>query len=118
MRLFDALWSQLLLSIDWLTLRTTSFRGSDFKLGQLVELETAVIRMVEGCREKQRVLTMNGLSSRDAAMIQDLIVRQSGDAHLLVSLYQTQVTISQIQETQERLYKRGIHWCLFTMSDL
>ncbi|KAG0292399.1 hypothetical protein BGZ96_004146 [Linnemannia gamsii] len=117
-RLFDVMWSQLLISIDWLTLRTISFRGSDFKLGQLVELETAVIRTVERCREKQRVLKMNGLSSRDLAMVQDLIVRQGGDAHLLVSLYQTQVTMSQIEETQERLYKRGIHWCLFTMSDL
>jgi hypothetical protein len=118
MRLFDVQWSQLLISIDWLTLRNISFRGSDFKLGQLVELETAVIRMVERCREKQRVLTMNGLSDKDAAIVKDLIVRQGGNAHLLVSLYQTQVTMSQIQETQERLYKRGIHWCLFTMSDL
>ncbi|KAF9128183.1 hypothetical protein BG015_004392 [Linnemannia schmuckeri] len=118
MRLFDVQWSQLLTTIDWLTLRYISFRGSDFKLGQLVELEKVVTQMVERCREKQRVLSMNGLTSKDAAMVRDLMVRQGGGAHLLVSLYQTSVTMTQIQETQERLYKREIHWCLFTLSDL
>ncbi|KAF9538418.1 hypothetical protein EC957_006765 [Mortierella hygrophila] len=118
MRLFDVQWSQLLASLDWITLRHISFRGSDFKHGQLVELQTSVIQLVERCREKQRVLSLDGLSSRDAVMLTDLMVRQSGDAHLLVSLYQTNVTVDQIQETQEKLYKRGIHWCLFTLSDL
>ncbi|KAG9068383.1 hypothetical protein KI688_010651 [Linnemannia hyalina] len=118
MRLFDVQWSQLLTSLDWLTLRHISFRGSDFKHGQLVELQTAVIQLVERCREKQRVLSMDRLSSRDAVMIADLRVRQNGDAHLLVSLYETNVTVDQIQEAQEKLYKRGIHWCFFTLSDL
>lgn len=118
MRLFDVQWSQLLTSLDWFTLRHISFRGSDFKHGQLIELQKAVIQLVEGCREKQRVLSINGLSSKDAAMIKDLMVRQSEDSHLLVSLYQTNVTMDQMREAQEKLYKRGIHWCLFTLSDL
>ncbi|KAG0066929.1 hypothetical protein BGZ89_006734 [Linnemannia elongata] len=117
MRLFDTQWSQLITSLDWLTLRQISFRGSDFKYEQLVELGTEVIQLVERCREKQRVLSMNSLSSKDAAMIDDLMVRHSGEAHLLVSLYQTHVTMEQIREMQEKLYKRGIHWCLFTLSD-
>ncbi|OAQ27707.1 hypothetical protein K457DRAFT_156602 [Linnemannia elongata AG-77] len=73
MRLFDAQWSQLITSLDWLTLRQISFRGSDFKYEQLVELGTEVIQLVERCREKQRVLSMNSLSSKDAAMINDLM---------------------------------------------
>ncbi|KAF8948403.1 hypothetical protein BGZ47_005176 [Haplosporangium gracile] len=103
MRLFDVQWSQLFTTIDWLTLHYISFRGSDFKLGQLVELETAVIQVVERCREKQRVLSLNGLAAKDAAMVQDLMVRQGGDACLLVSLCQTSVTVTQLREAQERL---------------
>ncbi|KAF9131574.1 hypothetical protein BGW39_001623 [Mortierella sp. 14UC] len=107
MPLFGQQWTPLLSSIDWLTLRQVNFRGSDFKLAQLMELETAVIRVVERCREMQRVLPMNQLGARDAAMVQDLMVRQSGEALLMVSLYRTEVTDQQLLEAQERLYKRG-----------
>ncbi|KAF9146644.1 hypothetical protein BGX30_011836 [Mortierella sp. GBA39] len=117
-RLFDIQWSQLLTSIDWLTIRRVSFRGSDFKNGNLVKLETEVIRLVMQCRDKQRVLSKNGLSDEDAAMVQGLKARQGGDAPLLVSLYHTDVTIDQILETRERLHKQGIRWCIFPMNDI
>ncbi|KAG9068330.1 hypothetical protein KI688_010596 [Linnemannia hyalina] len=112
-------------SLGWLKFRQDIQALNAFHLEVIAELvkatnhdlETTVIQLVERSQEKQRVLSMNKSSSRDATMIKDLMVRQSGYAHLLVS-YQTNVTMDQVQETQEKLYKRGIHWCLFTMSDL
>ncbi|KAK3844284.1 MAG: hypothetical protein J3R72DRAFT_438456 [Linnemannia gamsii] len=118
MPLFGPQWNPLFSSIDWLTLRQVSFKGSAFKNDQLLQVETAVIRVVERCREMQRVLSYNGLGVKEAAMVQDLMVRQGGDAPLMVSLYRTDVTEHQVLEAQDRLYKRGIQWCFFTKSDL
>ncbi|KAG0272757.1 hypothetical protein BGZ95_011460 [Linnemannia exigua] len=105
MPLFGQQWNPLFSSIDWLTLRQVSFKGSAFKYEQLMQVETAVIRVVERCREVQRVLSFNGLGTKDAEMVQDLMVRQGGDAPLMVSLYRTDVTEQQILDAQERLMK-------------
>ncbi|KAF9082220.1 hypothetical protein BGX23_012700 [Mortierella sp. AD031] len=111
LQLFDPQqWRDLLGSIDWLTVRHINFRGSNFQQAQLADLETAYIQMVKRCRT---ILSTNTLSSRDAAMIEDLRMRENGRAPLIFSLYLTGVTSLQAQGTQARLQDRGITWCHF-----
>ncbi|KAF9911591.1 hypothetical protein EC991_003055 [Linnemannia zychae] len=113
--LLDQQWTLLLSSIDWLTLRKMSFRGCSLKLAQLIEIETAIVRAVEQCQAMQHELSSG---SKDPDMLKYLMIRQSGESHLMVSLYRTEVTDQQALEAMTRLYKRRILWCSFTMADV
>ncbi|KAF9900330.1 hypothetical protein EC991_007473 [Linnemannia zychae] len=75
MPLFSQQWTPLLSSIDWLTLRQLSFRGSGFTLAQLMEVETVIIRAVERCREIQRVFSVDRPGVKGPDMVQDLMAR-------------------------------------------